>query len=652
MLSESFLCKSLKFLGAIFCRLPSWLNLAIARSVGFLGYYFLPKKRSVIESNLKVAFPGKDSREIRLMTKEVLKNFASSFIDLLCLPKIKKEGYQKTVIVEGLENFKQALDLGRGCILLAVHSGSWELASLVSSMGDYPYSVVANEQQKAPQLNELLNEYRRMAGAKVIPPGTATRDIIRALYNNEIVCLVLDQGGKDGVPVEFFGKTAAMSTGAIRLGIKYQTPICPGWIYRREDGKQVIKFFSPLLLNFSGNEQKDIFEHTQKITRFYENLLREHPLEYMWFYKIYKYTTQAEVLILDDAKTGHLRQSQAVSEDLKFILQKKDKKIQIKTVAVEFKNLWLEKAFALYCFFAQVFIFLRTECVLKFFLKEDSFKKLSSFKPDYIISCGSKVAGVSFILSRLWSIKTIHILKPGILDLHWFSLLIFPEHDKAGVKSSSKVVFTKGALNLITSDYLKEQEERLLLRYSHLKTSVRTKLGVLLGGNAKGVTFDLQQIRFLIKKLKEAAQHYNIDLLVTTSRRTPADIDEMIIKELRRFERCPLLIVANEINIPEVVGGILALSDFLVVSGESISMVSEAVSSGKKTIVFSPVGQYSNNPSTKYDRFVLGLNQQRYLLACSIKDISVALDQALSQKISTKTIDDHHVILKAIEGIL
>jgi mitochondrial fission protein ELM1 len=126
----------------------------------------------------------------------------------------------------------------------------------------------------------------------------------------------------------------------------------------------------------------------------------------------------------------------------------------------------------------------------------------------------------------------------------------------------------------------------------------------------------------------------------------------MIIKELRRFDRCPLLVIANETNIPEAVGGILALSDLLVVSGESISMVSEAVSSAKKTIVFSPTGQYTNHPSTKYDRFVLDLSQERYLLACSIKDISVALDQALGQKISTKTMDDHQTIIQAIEGIL
>ena len=97
-------------------------------------------------------------------------------------------------------------------------------------------------------------------------------------------------------------------------------------------------------------------------------------------------------------------------------------------------------------------------------------------------------------------------------------------------------------------------------------------------------------------QIKEAALHYNADILMTTSRRTPSAIEQIILKELKNFERCSLCIIANQRNIPEAVGGILGLSDLVIVSGESISMVSEALSSGKRTIVFSPHGEYSDAP--------------------------------------------------------
>jgi lauroyl/myristoyl acyltransferase len=58
--------------------------------------------------------------------------------------------------------------------------------------------VVANDQSKLPQLDKMLNEYRTIAGAHVIKAGVATKEIIRAMRDNEVVSLVLDQGGKTG----------------------------------------------------------------------------------------------------------------------------------------------------------------------------------------------------------------------------------------------------------------------------------------------------------------------------------------------------------------------------------------------------------------------------------------------------------------------
>ena len=52
--------------------------------------------------------------------------------------------------------------------------------------------------------------------------------------------------------------------------------------------------------------------------------------------------------------------------------------------------------------------------------------------------------------------------------------------------------------------------------------------------------------------------------------------------------RCKLFVDAAEDNPDGTVGGIFYLSDTVIVSGESISMVSEAASSGKVVLVFEP----------------------------------------------------------------
>jgi len=47
----------------------------------------------------------------------------------------------------------------------------------------------------------------------------------------------------------------------------------------------------------------------------------------------------------------------------------------------------------------------------------------------------------------------------------------------------------------------------------------------------------------------------------------------------------------------------------------------------------------------------MNLNEQGYLSACSIKDISATLAGAMNQKISIKNIDDKDKLLKAIESV-
>lgn len=654
-LSESLLLLAVKAVGVFFQALPFGAAMGLAGAIGTAGYYISPKKRRVMYTNLRTTFAGqKSSRELRQMSKEVFVNLTKSFVELMYLPKMKRLGFERFVTVQGQENIDQAMARGKGAIFLALHIGNWELGSVTCSTRGYPYNIVANAHSKTPRLDGLLNKYRTIFGAKVIEPGTATRDIIRALHNNEIVCLVLDQGGKEGTPAPFLGKNASMSTGALRLAMKYGTPICPVRIVRDKSGHHIAYFYPALDMAKDKPTDKDLQEALQKVVGIMEPFVYEHPQEYMWFYKIFKYTTETEVLILNDGRTGHLRQSQTVAEILKSVAAQKNKTVREKTIDIVFKSPKAARVFSVYAFLTQSFNFLRKEDVLRMFLTEESYNALLSVRPDFIISCGSGPGGVSYFLSRCYIAKTICLLKAGLVSWEQFDVVILPQHDRPTVAlRKPRLVLTKAALNLICPEYLKTQSSALLNHYSHLKKNVRTKIGVFLGGDAKGVVFSEVQARSVLRQIKEAALHFNADILLTTSRRTSPEVDAVVAKEMRNFERCALCVIANEFNMPEVVGGIAALSDFLIVSGESISMVSEAVCSGKRTIVFPPAGAYHPHlPANKYDRFVLNLNEEGFLLACSIKDLSSTIADLMRNKFSFKPLSDRLAVRPALEEIL
>jgi KDO2-lipid IV(A) lauroyltransferase len=635
-----------------FSLLPMGFNLWMGRCMGWAAGFFMAPKSKIVYANLKTAFAADLSpSQLRQMTREVFMNFIQSVVEFISLPKMKRLGLETFVEFRGKENIDAGMAQGKGVILLAIHSGSWELASVVGAAARGPYHIVANDQSRFPHLGRLLNDYRTHTGANVITAGTATKEIIKAMQRNEVVSLVLDQGGKTGLEVPFFGKTASMSTGAMRLALKYGCAVCPVWIERLKNGKHVLTISPAMPLAVTGDIEKDLKVNISKAAAQFEQLLKEHPAEYTWFYKVFKYSNHFRILILDDGRTGHLRQSQALASNLTDVMNKRGKSAVQNTVSLQWKGPWVETVFPYFVFMAQHLGILNREDYLRYFLMDSSYKELMTYKADYVISCGWLISGANFILSRSHLAKSITILTP-LISPELFDVVVMPEHDRPKPLRRAHLITPKVSPNLINAAYLKQQSEGLMKVYTHLKASVRTKFGVLIGGNAKGVTFDEAQIRQLLEQIKESALHYNADILLTTSRRTPEAIEQIISKELKNFERCSLCILANQRNFPETVGGILGLSDLVIVSGESISMVSEALSSGKRTIVFSPNGRYGDVARDKYEDFVLKLNEQGYLMVTSVDDLKSKIWQLLSRKITLNAMDDQSIIQSGLGRIV
>ena len=653
-LRDSIIYCLIKGFAFVVQRLPNRFALALGRLTGRVCYHRLHKKRAVVYSNLKTAFgASKSPSELRRISCKLFENFGENFVDLLRLSVISRSGFDHYVQLMCRGHVVESLKNGKGVVILAIHSGSWELASIVGSMLGFPYKIVVNAQRKATRLEKLLNSYRRAGGGDIITTGFGARDIIKSLRNNEILSLVVDQGGKEGILINFLGRTASMSTGAMRLGLKYDVPICPVFIYRDRNGHHRLVVSQPLTLSKTGDEEADIKINLSAALRQFEQWVCEFPSEYMWFYKVWKYSDQRSALILDDGRTGHLRQSQAIAQKINELLQQKNKKLDIETVQVRFRSRMNARIYTLFTFLIQYIPWLRTIDHLQWFLNEDSYKALTSLKADYVISCGSAMAGVNYMLAKEQSAKNIVVLKPGILKPENFDLNIMPQHDNPVVNNPKvRMAVTKIAPNLIDKKYLEEQEALLLARYSHLKSSFRVKIGVLIGGNAKEIVLSEQQVKIVINQIKEAANQINADLLVTTSRRTSPEIEGLLQRELKKFERCALLIIANRVEVPEAVGGILALSDIVVVSGESISMISEAVSSGKKIVVFSLSRRDARAGKNKYNRFVDQLNEQGYLISSDAHDIARNINNLVKNKIHTRPVSDREILLNAIEQIL
>ena len=622
--------------GALIVSLPIKVNLFIGKGLGIMGYYLLKKKRRLALKNLKIAFGSQFSEEkLGHIVRKAFVSLSLTIIETLSIPRINSRYINKHIRIENMKYLDDALKKGKGVILLAYHLGNWELANITCALQGYAYKIIVNE-QRYPLLNNLLNRYRELKGCKTIPRGVALREIMRGLKNNDVVAMVGDQGGKDGQLCNFFGFATSTPTGFARFAFATGARIIPAIIVRERRFSHRIILEKPLEIDQTKDEKENLMQCLRQSNAILERTIRQYPQEYFWFYKIWKYSPFRSVVVLSDGFPGHLRQSEAVLEIVNSLLPI----VYSKIIEVKFRNKFL-KVCAKVCMGFGLDIF-------EFCLSPKTKDEIGKTPADLVISCGSNMAGVSLAMARENLAKSICIMDPEIIPKKNFNLVIMPKHDRPARRKN--IVATEGALNLIDDAYLKAQAEALKKRCPD--SGKKVSIGLLIGGDTKRYVLTQACMQEIILEVKKAAQELDADILVSTSRRTSKGIENLLKEQLQGFWHCKLLVIANEKNIPEAVGGILGLADFVLVSGESISMISEAASSGKYVGVFRLKQKYFFPFKTRHEVFLKELESQGYLYSLESKNIAGSLKDILGTKPAIKKIQDRLTVQEAIKKII
>jgi mitochondrial fission protein ELM1 len=191
--------------------------------------------------------------------------------------------------------------------------------------------------------------------------------------------------------------------------------------------------------------------------------------------------------------------------------------------------------------------------------------------PKVAIGCGRTAALFTRMLRPLSAGRchTVQILNPGIDPAHW-DTLIAPQHDRI---VGPNVLQPLGSLNPIDEAWLADGREAS----AHFSELPQPRVGVLLGGPRKGTPLDGDYARALIAQLVTRRQHEGGSLLVLASRRTPAALIERFREALAGL---PGLVWAGPDDGRNPYPGVLGWADRLVVTPDSVNMLSEACAVG------------------------------------------------------------------------
>lgn len=636
---------ALRIASFIVCILPLSSSLWMGRIIGLCMYRFHPRRKRIAYANLKAAFcKDKSPCELKGILKRTYKNYGQNIIETLRMPKIDYNYLRKYIRVEGIARLYEAQARNRGVIFLTSHFGSWELSSLKSAQEGYPIYVLARP-QKLERFNNLLNSYRERLGCKVINRGMASREIIRALRKNKIVGILADQDvRKSGVFVNLLGRPASHAIGATRLARDTGAAILPTFIIREKGPWHLIKLEEFFTIPEIGGD-KEIEKGIERHARILESYIIRYPDQWMWVYTRWKSTPLRKVIILNDGKLGHLNQSKAALNVIRRCRRDtgyKDEDTLVEIIDVKFKSRLRRFVLSLCALFSSHACQGCMKC-LRFCLSRDSYNKLIYTYADIVISCGSSLTAVNIFLSKENNSKNVHIMKPSIVGLRNFDVAIIPKHDKP--KPKENVVITEGSPNLVDEDSMKQGSDRIR---SIVDFKKEKRLGLLIGGDNPEYIFSADLAKRLIEEIERVIQKFDMELLLTTSRRTPKDVELLLKDRLSLNPRCKLLIIANEKNIENAVSGILDLSDIVLVSGESISMVSEAASSGRHTIVFDLL----KKKSTKHDYAIRMLDEDGYIVRTPVNKIYETIVNISKDKRPVKKLNDSEKMYEKLYRII
>jgi uncharacterized protein len=212
--------------------------------------------------------------------------------------------------------------------------------------------------------------------------------------------------------------------------------------------------------------------------------------------------------------------------------------------------------------------------------------------PDVVISSGRGSVAAALAVRKASGGKTfsVHIQTPYVPSSR-FDLVVIPQHDSL---RGENILVTRTALHGVTKAKLAEAADVFRTNLAHLP---RPLITVLVGGSNKGQDCTPDVMHRMADQLIEAAHASGGSLAVTPSRRT-GEKNTKILRE--RLAEVPLFFWDETGDNPYV--GLLALADAIVVTSDSVSMVSEACSTGKPVHIFS-----FGNEQEKLSKFHQGL---------------------------------------------
>jgi mitochondrial fission protein ELM1 len=272
----------------------------------------------------------------------------------------------------------------------------------------------------------------------------------------------------------------------------------------------------------------------------------------------------SEFLILSDGKPGHVNQSIAFAE-----LSGSD----FSVVEVTFRNRFCK---ALSYLFDRIGLY-----TTSLFKLTGDLQGCST-----IVSAGSETYYANRTLAKRLGVRSVSVMLPSGYRYSGFDLIIGQEHDQPPVRKNIKTI----PINLC----------KVRLQSVFQTEAGSQYVGLVVGGPNKVFQINTELLHRQVQQIASLFPEHK--LFVATSRRTPADVEKI----LSSFDFSQTWFFSEDPTNP--IPDFLAHCDYVFITADSTSMISEAVSFGASAVEILPLVE--TRPAKKFSLLIKELERR------------------------------------------
>jgi len=282
--SSSLRLATIRLVFLALAHLPLGLCRALGWPVGALLWWSNGRSRRVAERNVALCLPDWSPRRRRRLVRRRMVALAQTILEVPAIwfrPTAVSLGRIRRVV--GAEHLAEAAQAGQGVLLLAPHSGNWELLSLYVA-SHYPLTAMYLP-QRDPDLDALIHQARNAHEARLVPATAAgIRALLQALRRGEFAGILPDQEPRQGGEyAPFFGRPALTMTLVPSLAARTGARVIIGSALRCRGGFELRWEPVPAAIA-AADMQRALSAMNQAV----ERVARWDLTQYQWEYKRFK----------------------------------------------------------------------------------------------------------------------------------------------------------------------------------------------------------------------------------------------------------------------------------------------------------------------------------------------------------------------------